>query len=314
MNRTLWSGSLALAGWIMLGVAGAGCGSSATPATTATAGTPDVSPAGTVATDDDDAVSADLKVHHRNHHHGGFAMFILMAADTVGATPEQQAAIDKIKADLHAKMGPAHEAEKALLTTLADGVAAGNIDMAKVDAAVTGVAAAAGQVHAATADAVNQLHAVLRPEQRAALVDKVEAHWLLWKNANADEATAHEHEEGGRIAHMQKELGLSADQVEKIKAGFTAQMSAVSAAQGKFNAAEVDAHMKAFGAAFTADQFDSRSLTSADGTNAHMATWGATRMARFYETVSPTLTPEQRAKLAALIREHATHQHGHEGK
>jgi Spy/CpxP family protein refolding chaperone len=313
MNRRLWSGGLALAGWMMLGVAGAGCGSSATPAAAATPGVPDVSPAGTVATEDDDSTSADLKAHHRHHHHGGFAMFVLMAADTVGATPEQQAAIDRIKADLHAKMAPAHEAEKALLTTLADGVAAGNVDMAKVDAAVTGVAAAAGQVHGATADAINQLHAVLRPEQRAALVDKVEAHWLLWKNANGDEATAHEHEEGGRIAHIQKELGLSADQVEKIRAGFAAQMSAVTAAQGKFNAGEADAHMKAFGAAFTADQFDARSLTSADGTNAHMATWGATRMARFYETVSPTLTPEQRTKLAAMIREHATHQHGHEG-
>jgi Spy/CpxP family protein refolding chaperone len=241
-------------------------------------------------------------------------MFILMAADTVGVTPEQQAAVDKIKSDLHAKMAPAHEAEKALLNALADGVAGGNIDAAKADAAVAQVAAVAGQVHAATADAVNQLHAVLRPEQRAALVDKVEAHWMLWKTANADEATPHEHEEGGRIAHIQKELNLSADQVEKIKSGFMAQMAAVSAAQGKFDPNEAEAHMKAFGAAFTADQFDSRSLTTADGTNAHMATWGATRMVRFYETVSPTLTPDQRTKLATMIREHANHEHGHEGK
>ena len=313
MIRMRWSSGVGLAGLMMLGVAGAACGSS-TPAPTSTAGgNPDVSPAGTVA-EEDDETSAELKVHHRHHHHGGFAMFILMAADTVGVTPEQQAAVDKIKGDLHAKLGPAHEAEKALLITLADGVAAGNIDTAKVDAAVAQVAAVAGQVHAATADAVNQLHAVLRAEQRAALVDKVEAQWMLWRNANGDEATAHEHEQGGRIAHIQKELNLSADQVEKIKSGFAAQMAAVGTAQGKFDPAEAEAHMKAFGSAFTADQFDSRALTSADGTNAHMATWGATRMARFYETVTPTLTPEQRTKLAAMIREHANHQHGHEGK
>lgn len=310
MNRTLWSGGVALAGLMMLGVAGVGCGSSTPAPTTGAGGAPDVSPAGSVA-EEDDATSADLKAHHRHHHHGGFAMFILMAADTVGVTPEQQAAVDKIKADLHAKMGPAHDAEKALLLTLADGVAAGNIDTAKVDAAVAQVSAAAGQVHAATADAVNQLHAVLRAEQRAALVDKVEAQWMLWRTANADEATAHEHEQGGRIAHMQEALSLSADQVEKIKTGFAAQMASV---QGKFDPAEAEAHMKAFGAAFTADTFDSKSLTTADGTNAHMATWGATRMVRFYETVSPTLTPEQRTKLAEMIREHANHQHGHEGK
>ena len=199
-----------------------------------------------------------------------------------------------------------------LLSTLADGVAAGNIDGAKVDAAVAQVSAVAGQVHAATADAVNQLHALLRPEQRAALVDKVEAHWMLWKNANGDEATAHEHEAGGRIAHIQKELGLSPDQVEKIKAGFTAQMAATSA-QAKFDPAEADAHMKAFGAAASPRSSSTpRTLTSADSTNAHMATWGATRMVRFYETVSPTLTPEQRTKLADMIRQHANHQHGQE--
>jgi hypothetical protein len=33
---------------------------------------------------------------------------------------------------------------------------------------------------------LNQLHAVLTPEQRAALVDKVEAHWTIWQNANSE--------------------------------------------------------------------------------------------------------------------------------
>jgi Spy/CpxP family protein refolding chaperone len=309
MNRSLWSAGVVLAGWMTIGVAGVGCASStgAPPATGAEQGG-GAMPAGTVA-EEDDETSADLKTHHRHHHHGGFAMFILMAAETVGVTPEQQSAVDAIKADLHAKMGPAHEAEKALLNTLADGVAAGTIDTAKVDAEVAQMAAVAGQVHGATAEAVNQLHAVLRPEQRAALVDKVEAQWMLWKNANGDEATEHEHEEGGRIAHVQKELGLSQDQVDKIKAGYTAQMASV---QGKFDPAEADAHMKAFGSAFVAEQFDAKSLGTADATNAHLATWGATRMVRFYETVTPTLTPEQRTKLADIVRQHANHQHGQE--
>ena len=313
MIGTRWSSGVGLAGLLMLAVAGAACGSSTPAPTTAGGAGGDVSPAGTVA-GEDEATAAELKVHHRHHHHGGFAMFVLMGAETIGASPEQQAAIDKIKADLHAKMGPAHDAEKALLNTLADGVAAGNIDTAKVDAAIAQVTAVAGHVHEATSDAVNQLHAVLRPEQRAALVDKVEAHWMLWKNANAEEATPHEHEEGGRIAHMQKELNLSSDQVEKIKSGFAAQMAAAGTVQGKFDPAEADAHMKAFGAAFVADQFDARTLTSGAATGAHMATWGAMRMSRFYETMSPTLTPEQRAKLAQMLREHANHQHGQEGK
>jgi Spy/CpxP family protein refolding chaperone len=314
MNRTGWSGGVGLAGLLVLGVACGACGSSTPGPTTAGGAGADVAPAGTVS-GEDEGTAADLKSHHRHHHHGGFAMFILMGAETIGASPEQAAAIEKIKGDLHAKMAPAHEAEKALLMQLADGVAAGTVDTAKVDAAIAQIASVAAQVHDATSDAVNQLHAVLRPEQRAALVDKVEAHWMIWKGANADEATQHEHEEGGRIAHIQKEIGLSADQVEKIKANFSAQMAAVGAAQkAKFDPAEAEARLKVFGAAFASDQFDAKAMTTASGTDAHMATWGATRMARFYETVAPTLTPEQRTKLSAMIREHATHEHGHEGK
>ena len=39
-----------------------------------------------------------------------------------------------------------------------------------------------------------------------------------------------------------------------------------------------------------------------------LASRGATRMAHFYETVTPLLTPEQRTKLAAELREHASYQ------
>ena len=34
-----------------------------------------------------------------------------------------------------------------------------------------------------------------------------------------------------------------------------------------------------------------------------MAAWGVTRMVRFYEIVTPLLTPEQRTKLAEHLRE-----------
>ena len=47
-------------------------------------------------------------------------------------------------------------ANGAVMNALADGVAVGNIDAAKVDAAVAGVSATAGQIPAATADALNQ--------------------------------------------------------------------------------------------------------------------------------------------------------------
>src|ERR1019366_1403035 len=154
-----------------------------------------------------DDAAAGLMEHHRQHHHGGVTLFIAMSLDTLGVSPEQHAAVEKIRTDLHARMEPAHTAEQNLAATLADGLAAGSIDAAKVDAAVAQVTAAAAAVHDASADALNELHTVLTPPQRAALVDKVEAHWAIWQKANAEE-TDPAKSEGGHLATLATELGL----------------------------------------------------------------------------------------------------------
>src|ERR1700683_3269289 len=62
-------------------------------ATTATATTTTASP-------EDDESAADLGEHHRHHHHGGVTMFIAMSLDSLGVSPEQEKAIEKIQGDL----------------------------------------------------------------------------------------------------------------------------------------------------------------------------------------------------------------------
>jgi Spy/CpxP family protein refolding chaperone len=276
------------------------------PQPTSPAATSDVAPAGTAlgAAEQQDESMADLTDHDRHHHHGGFAMFVAMSLDSLGTTPEQQSAIAKIQSDMRAKVLPAHEAEKALLSTLADGVAAGNVDQAKVDAAIAQVSTASAGVHDAVADSLNQLHATLTPSQRVALVDKVESNFEVWHESNpADEPPAGD-ARGGHLAKLAKDLALSPDQVEKIRASFTSSVGRVPAG---FDAKQADAHMKAFAAAFEGDNFDAKTLTTGGPANAYVATWGATRMARFYEAVAPVLTPDQRAKLADGLRWHASY-------
>ena len=281
-----------------------GCGggaATAPPPTTATSAQPE-----------DDEPAADLTEHHRHHHHGGVTMFIAMSLDTLGATPEQTAVIEKIQADLFAKMEPAHAAETVRVTTLADGIAAGAIDQAKVDAALAQVAASSGAVHEASADALNQLHNALTPEQRSTLVDKVEAHWAVWKRVNAEQETAgqdsnHDGQispsEMGHLEKLGKELSLTADQTDKAKAAFSTRMQTGGV---KFDPAQVEAHIQEFGTAFKADKFDAKSLQHASGANSHVAGWGARRMAHFFAAVTPVLTPEQRTKLSAKLRERTT--------
>jgi Spy/CpxP family protein refolding chaperone len=322
MTRLRWISGIAPA----LLVGALGCGSNAPPAAspsatpapsaatsaapgTTTSATPaassDVAAAGPAQADaEEDESMGDLKEHHRHHHHGGFAMFISMSLDSLGTTPEQEAAIAKIQTDMRAKMLPAHDAEKVVLSTLADGIVAGKIDHAKVDAAIAKLSAAAAGVHDAVADSLDQLHATLTPPQRTALVDKVEAHLEVWHKANAEDEPAERDAHGGQLGQLAKELSLSPEQVEKIRASFK---TSVSSGTVHFDSNEAEAHLKAFGTAFEADAFEAKSLSTGGPANAHIATWGATRMARFYEAATPVLTAAQRAKLAESLRRHANY-------
>jgi Spy/CpxP family protein refolding chaperone len=240
--------------------------------------------------------------HHRYHHHGGVTLLIAMSLDTLGVSREQQAAVEKIRADLHTRMEPARIAEQSLVGALADGVASANIDTSQVDAAVAQVTAAAGSAHDACADALNALHNVLTPPQRAALVDKVEAHWAVWQKANAEEPGP-TYPNDGHVATLALKLGLSATQVDTIRAGLGDRAKALP----RLDPQEIATHLRAFGDAFRSEKFDAKALATASSANAHMVGWGAAHMARFVETISPVLTRDQRVEFAQSLREHAAH-------
>ena len=251
---------------------------------------------------DVDDVAAGLMEHHRHHHHGGVTLIIALSLDTLGVSPEQRTQVEKIRRDLLARMEPARVAEQRLATTLADGVAAADLDAAKVDAAIAQVTDAAARVHDASTDALNELHAVLTPPERAALVEKVEAHWAVWQKANAEE-TDPANPERGRLAMLATDLGLTPDQVDKIRASLGEGMKAVP----RLEPQEITAHLRTFGDAFRSDKFDARVFTTANSANRHLAGWGAAHLAHFVEAVSPVLTPDQRTEYAQRLREHAAH-------
>jgi Spy/CpxP family protein refolding chaperone len=239
---------------------------------------------------------------HREQHHGGVLSLIVLTLKDLDLTADQQAAVDKIRTDLLASMEPARTAEKDFANTLADGVAAGKVDRAKVDASIGKLVTQVQGVHDASLVAMNQLHAALTPAQRAKLVDELHGHWEKWKEAQGkDEAEDKQHHAGHMLA-MVRELGLTQDQADKIKASFKDKMKAAPQDHAH---KEVQDHLTAFGTAFKADTFDAKKLAGAKAADGHMAKWGATRRARFLEAAAPILTPEQRAKLAQTIRDHA---------
>jgi Spy/CpxP family protein refolding chaperone len=244
---------------------------------------------------EEEAATAGLLEHHRHHHHGGVTLLIAMSLDTLGVSPEQKPAVEKIRRDLHAQMEPARAAEQNLVSTLADGLAGGTIDSVKVEVAVTQLVSAAAMIHDASTDALNELHAILTPYQRTALVDKLEAHWSVWQKANIAE--------NDHLAELALDLDLAPDQVDRIRA----RMSEAMKGAPPFDPQEVGGHIRAFGDAFRAPTFDAKALATWSPAMSQMVGWGAEHMARFIETAGPLLTANQRGNLARMLRQHASH-------
>ena len=245
---------------------------------------------------------AELREHHRHHHRGGVTQLIAMSLDTLDVDDANSARVDKLHAELHACMVPAGGIEKKLLLALADGVAAGAVATAEVDAALAQRTAAAEAAHDCSVEVLKQLHAILTPLERATLADKVEANWEVWRQVN-HEAEMGRRDKGGRLADLAQELNLTAEQTEKVSVALGAALAGRS---DKFDAAKAEAQIQAFVTAFVGESFDAKSLAA--NANSLLSAHGGKQMALFYETVTPFLTPDQRTQLAEHLREHASQQ------
>jgi Spy/CpxP family protein refolding chaperone len=240
---------------------------------------------------------------HREHHHAGVMGLVVMSLNDLDLTADQKDKVEKIKAELVTKMEPAKAAGKDVANVLADGVAAGKIDRTKADAAIGKLVTQVQATHEASLASLNDLHEALTSAQRAKLIDLVTEHWEKWKAAHGkDEADDKEHHPGFLLA-LVREVGLTQDQADKIKASFKDNMK--KSPQDHAHK-EVQDHLTAFGTAFKADKFDAKKLGAGGKlAAAHMAKWGATRRERVLEVAAPILTPDQRTKLAGIIRDHA---------
>jgi Spy/CpxP family protein refolding chaperone len=234
-------------------------------------------------------------------HHGGVGMLIGLSLHDLDLSADQKATVEKIHTDMQPKMAPLKAAARDLNTLLADGVAAGAVDKAKVDKAIDKLVAQMKTMQAASAEALGKLHAVLTPPQRAALVDKVGENWEKWKAAHGQDEKEEKEHKSGHLLGLVRDLNLSQDEAQKIKAAFQAKMKA---APQDHEHKEVQEHLQKFGTAFKADKFDPKTVSS-EKADMHMAKWGAARRAAFLEAAAPILTPDQRTKLADKIRSEA---------
>jgi len=249
----------------------------------------------------DDRAAGELREHHRHHHRGGVMQFVAMSLDTLGPDDAKRPQVERLQRDLYVCMAPTAAIHVRLHQAMADGVAAGAIDAVRVGAVIGELDAADGNIQDCGADALNRLHAILSPAERAELVEKVQAHWEIWRQVNHEENQA-ARGQGGRLPALTAELGLSPDQVTRISAALDLQ---TAGRVSNFDRSRAEGGLRGFGEAFARDSFDAKTLPRHAGGG--LAHHGASRMAAFYETVTPILTQPQRATLAEHLREHASH-------
>jgi Spy/CpxP family protein refolding chaperone len=276
------------------------------------------------------------------HHHGhGMEGLMMASLESLELKPEQKTAVDGVVSDLE-KLGDAAKDPRAKLEgDVADGVAAGKLDHKKIDADIAALSAAVAATEPSMQDAINRLYKTLDADQRKKLVETMrekgkEMHEHMGGehehmggehehmggehegkgpggHEHEGKGPGHEHEgmgghehEGmgeGPLMKLGEELALTPEQKDKLKGKLEAQMKANRAAM-KTKMEAMEKHMDAIGTAFEGDKFDAKK--AGVGAQApEMVKGMATQKVQFVETLLSVLTPEQRTKFAATLKEHA---------
>jgi Spy/CpxP family protein refolding chaperone len=245
----------------------------------------------------------------------------------VGLRPDQKTTIDSIEADLEKLADVTKEPRTQLAADIAEGVSAGKLNKAKTDADLKKLVQAADSTATSVQDAFGKLHKTLDAAQRKKVVElmraKAEEHREHGMGAKGEHemgpkgehgmGAKGEHEMGPKGEHgmgshmpvekLAEQLGLSPEQRDKLKAKLEADMKA-DKANMKAHMATMQKRVKTVGDAFESDSFDPKKAGVAEHAG-DMAKMMVAGRIRFVESVLSVLTPEQRAKFAEHVRQHA---------
>lgn len=253
------------------------------------------------------------KKHGHGLRGGPAGMFFRAAKDLeldadqkekVGKLREQLAGDDEIKKDV-----------QEMHADLVAGVKEGKIDAAKMDAHFVKAAAEMKARHDKQAGVLNDLHALLKPEQRKALVASIKG--KMGEHGGIGGHGGHGHgghgkkQEGEkkpgnekRVERLTKHLELDADQTKKVT-----ELLAKAPKPGDARA-DHKKRLEAVFAAFEKDKFDAKTLDLFK-VDPKKASGPMKRHVDFLGQLLPILKAEQRTKLAAAMEKRGEHR-GHQ--
>jgi Spy/CpxP family protein refolding chaperone len=230
------------------------------------------------------------------------------ALGDVALRADQRAKLETILKDADARHAATSGARKELVLAFADQVERGSIDRAALAPKIDAVKADGQKVRPEDLAALDQVHAILDKDQRAAFVDALEDHIKeSWRGKHGRGEKGGKGKDGPtgmwRMKQMAERLQLTEAQRDQIKE----KLKALHAAHEKDGEkGEHGKHGRHGGLrqakqaleSFKNDDFKAASLGDALGGGAGKGAPHATRMIDVAEAVLPVLTPEQR-KIAA---------------
>ncbi len=249
----------------------------------------------------------------------GPARLFVEALGDVPLTASQRTAVEQLAAAADARHATLRAARQDLVLTLAAQVEAGAIDRAALGPKLDAVAAAMRVAQPADRAALEQLHAVLTPDQRAAFVDAVTARMHREPRREASERSPTEgpptpgawKDRGPMgMAKWADELQLTDEQRTQLRAAVMQRMQeprepgarAERDERADFRGAKHEG--QAVMAAFKQESFVLDQVAPPRDVGP-MVSRGIERMVALAEVALPILTPAQRSLAAQRLRQRA---------
>ncbi len=224
----------------------------------------------------------------------------------------QSTKLQELETKLVTAGAPRRVAQRELAELFAVGLEKGALDETAANAKIEQIGTLAVAEKDASADTLNALHALLTPAQRASALELTKAAWKGKgekgeksengeKGEKGEKGFKHDGKGGGFGMHL-KQLAEELQLTDAQKDAFKAEMESMPHPDKK-EWGGMKEKMKAIGEAFVSDTFDAKALGVGDGA-VKMAQKMGPRMEKMIVASIKILTPDQRTKLAAKIREH----------
>jgi len=226
----------------------------------------------------------------------GRASWFFNAASALTLSFDQQKLLIQVGQEVRGESAAVGAARRKMIEIIADGVASGTFDDQRIDAGLAEIATASNERLPAVAQALTQLHAGLTPDQRKSVVGSIQQAMV-----NASQPKDEREQVQKRVNAVTSEAVLTAEQEQQVNAQIVNSFKKYAPdlqEEAQARRKQLDALCQQFTGIYFQPPPESLSALSdlLPKTN---------RLVAFARTLTGLLTPAQRTRVAAVLRQQA---------